>query len=62
MYDQRVPRQRAEVRVDDKPLADWYAAEGNATLRWAERDLFLPPKVTAGKSDLRIEIRPRQAG
>jgi hypothetical protein len=62
MYDQRVPRQRAAVSVDGRPLADWYVAEGNETLRWAERDLFLPASVTSQKSRLRIEIRPRRPG
>jgi hypothetical protein len=62
MYDQRVPRQRAAVRVDGRALADWYVAEGNETLRWAERDLFLPASVTARKTALRVEIRPRRPG
>ena len=39
-------------------MADGYTAEGNATLRGAERDLFLPASVTRGKRELAVEFRP----
>jgi hypothetical protein len=61
-YDQRQGRQRAAVRVDGARVADWYTAEGNPHLRWAERDLFLPAAVTGGKRRLAVEILPGPAG
>jgi hypothetical protein len=57
-YDQRHGRQRARISVDGRHLADWYVAEGNPVLRWAERGLFLPPRLTAGRSALKLEVRP----
>lgn len=59
-YDQKQGRQRAAVLVNGKQVADWYVAEGNPHLRWAERDLFLPPSVTRGRSELQISLRPRE--
>lgn len=58
LFDQHTPRQRARVRVDGAHLTDWYTAERNSELRWAERDLFLPPRVTAGKRELTLSIEP----
>jgi len=58
LYDQQDPRQRAAIWIDGRYVADWYTAEGNSTLRWAERDLFLPAHVTQGRSRLQVEVRP----
>ena len=58
VYDQQVGRQRAEVRADGELVGTFYTAESNATLRWAERDYFLPPRFTAGKTRTHIEIVP----
>ncbi len=58
LYDQHTPRQRARVLVDGKYLTDWYIVERNSELRWAERDLFIPPAVTRGQRSLIIRIEP----
>ena len=52
LYDQKLGRQRAAVLVNGKHVADWYTAEANTTLRWAERDLFLPAAFTRNKKKL----------
>jgi hypothetical protein len=57
-FDQAQPRQRATVSVDGQTVGDWYVAEGNAALRWAERDYFLPARFTAGKRSLTVRIAP----
>jgi hypothetical protein len=57
-FDQTQGRQRARVSVDGDPVGDWYVAEGNAILRWAERDYFLPARFTAGKTAITIAIAP----
>jgi hypothetical protein len=62
MYDQKEARQRARILVHGREVADWYTAEGNASLRWAERDLFLPAALTSGQSELLVEVRPRAGG
>jgi hypothetical protein len=62
MYDQRQARQRARVIVQGREVGDWYTAEGNASARWAERDLFLPASVTSGGGELSIEVRPGAGG
>jgi len=58
MFDQRRGRQRAAVWIDGQYVADWYVAEANAVLRWAERDLFLPARFTRGRPRLQVELRP----
>jgi hypothetical protein len=57
-FDQLRGRQRAVVRVAGRVVGTWYVAEANATLRWAERDFFIPKSFTAGASALSIEIAP----
>ncbi|HVU51589.1 MAG TPA: DUF2961 domain-containing protein [Polyangia bacterium] len=58
-YDQARGRQRAAVSVDGAVAGTWYVAESNETLRWAERDFFLPPSVTRGRARLAITIEPQ---
>jgi hypothetical protein len=57
-YDQANGRQRALVSVDGVEAGIWYAAESNATHRWAERDYLLPGTLTSGKGTARISIEP----
>jgi len=58
-FDQAHGRQRALVSVDGTVAGTWYVAESNETLRWAERDFFLPPSLTRGRSRVAITIDPR---
>jgi hypothetical protein len=58
LFDQAVGRQRAVVRVNGTVVGTWYIAEANATLRWAERDFFIPKSVSNGQSSLEISIEP----
>jgi hypothetical protein len=58
-FDQTHGRQRAVVRVNGAVVGTWYVAEANATLRWAERDFFIPKAFTAGLSNLAIAIEPQ---
>jgi hypothetical protein len=58
VFDQREPRQRATVFVDGQVVGDWYVAEGNPVLRWAERDYFLPGRFTTGKRSITVRIVP----
>ena len=58
LFDQRAGRQAARISVDGRVVGTWYTVEGNAVLRWAERDYFLPRSVTAGKDSLQIRIEP----
>jgi hypothetical protein len=62
LFDQSVGRQGARVSVDGEPVARFYEAAANATLRFAERDFFLPARFTRGKSSLRILIEPDVGG
>lgn len=61
LYDQEQGRQRARVRVGGNEVGEWYTAEANATLRWAERGLFLPASVTRARRSLQVEIVPAAA-
>ena len=58
MFDQLRGPQQAMVTVDGQPVGTWYSVETNGVLRWAERDFFLPPQMTSGKSQLSIKIEP----
>jgi hypothetical protein len=58
-YDQARGRQRAVVSVDGTVAGTWYVAESNVTLRWAERDFFIPPALTRGRASLAITIAPQ---
>jgi hypothetical protein len=57
-FDQARGRQRAVVRAGGAVVGTWYVAEANATLRWAERDFFVPRSFTVGRSTLAIAIDP----
>lgn len=57
-YDQFHGRQRARVLVDGEYAGTWYTAEENRHSRWAERDFFIPEKLTIGKDEIKIEIDP----
>jgi len=57
-YDPAHGRQRAAVQVDGRPLGEWYVAEGDTSAGRAERDLFLPPEVTAGRETIRVTVAP----
>jgi hypothetical protein len=59
VFDQARGRQRALVRVNGAAVGTWYIPESNATLRWAERDFFLPRSFTAGLASLTITIEPQ---
>jgi hypothetical protein len=59
LYDQKQAQQHATVLVQGRRIADWYTAEGNPILRWAERDLFLPASATGRGGELLVEMRPR---
>ncbi|MCK5797079.1 MAG: DUF2961 domain-containing protein, partial [Deltaproteobacteria bacterium] len=59
LYDQEQGRQRARLLVDGHYLRDWYIAEGNATCAWAERGLFLPASITAGRKAITLTLEPR---
>ncbi len=61
LYDQTRGRQRATLSVDGRALRDWYVAEGNASRAWAERGVFLPASVTAGRSSLHLRLEPQSA-
>ncbi|MCA9668000.1 MAG: DUF2961 domain-containing protein [Myxococcales bacterium] len=58
LYDQRLGRQRAAVKVDGKDAGEIYAVEGNSWRRWAERDFWLRAELTAGKKELELTITP----
>jgi hypothetical protein len=58
LYDQSQPQQSARLSVDGQEVGEWYVAEGNTVARWAERDFFLPSKVTRGKSRLMVRLVP----
>jgi hypothetical protein len=58
MFDQRDAEQRATVMVDGLAVGDWYVSLGNRRARWAERDYFLPSRVTAGKRTIEVRLVP----
>jgi hypothetical protein len=58
-YDQARGRQRAVVRVGGAVAGTWYVAESNTTLRWAERDFFIPASLTRGRASLTITVDPQ---
>jgi hypothetical protein len=58
LYDQATGRQGARLRVDGAVVGVFYAAEENASRRFAERDFFLPRRHTRGKSSLDITVEP----
>lgn len=57
-YDATIGRQRAAVEIDGTRVTTIYVAEKNAQRRWAERDVFLPPQVTRGKTRIHVRLVP----
>jgi Protein of unknown function (DUF2961) len=62
MFDQSNGPQRAAVSVDGRAVGTWYIAETNKSARWAERDFFLPSRVTSGKARLTVLVEPIGTG
>jgi hypothetical protein len=58
VFDQAVGRQRAIVRVNGALVGTCYVAEVKQTLRWADRDFFIPKSFAGGRSSLAISIEP----
>jgi hypothetical protein len=58
VFDQLVPRQRARVEVDGVVVGSWYVAESSDSRRWAERDFFVPARLTQGKSAITVKVVP----
>jgi hypothetical protein len=56
LADLAVGPQSALVRVDGEPVGEWYTAEHNPFLRWAELDFEIPATFTSGRDTLEIEV------
>ncbi len=56
MFDQKAAGQSARVSVDGESVGTWYVPEGNAVLRWAERDFFVPERFTTGKKAIEVTL------
>ncbi|HEY8078226.1 MAG TPA: DUF2961 domain-containing protein, partial [Labilithrix sp.] len=50
--------EEARLEVDGTTVAHLFTTDTNASRRWLERDLFLPPSVTRGKGSLGVRIVP----
>ncbi len=57
LWDQAQPEE-ARLEIDGTPVATLFTTDSNSVRRWAERDFFLPPSITRGKSSLAIRIVP----
>jgi hypothetical protein len=57
-FDQAQGRQQADVVVNGKRVGRWYTAEENKSLRWAEREIWIPARFIKGKPDATIKITP----
>ena len=59
LFDQKGPRQAADVYVDGRYAGTWLDANGNEFLRWAESDLEIAPAFTRGKTavEIRLEVQ-----
>lgn len=58
LYDQSTRGQKAVIMVDGKPAATWFNAGKNRWKIWAEDDIILDPRTTAGKDRITIEVVP----
>lgn len=56
--DQAKPGQAVDVRVDGQPAGRWLQPLGNGTSRWLEDSYDLPASLTAGKTRLKVELKP----
>jgi hypothetical protein len=57
-FDQTLGGQSARISVDGTDVTTWSSAEHNPALIWGEREIFLPPAFTAGKSAIAIGVAP----
>lgn len=55
--DAALAGQQAEVLVDGTPAGTWSGPERDTLYRWRDVSLDLPTTLTAGKSELSIEVR-----
>lgn len=55
-FDRGLGRQTARVRVDGQAAGIWYDVRSNPVQRWAESDFWLARSLTAGKSQIAIEL------
>jgi len=58
MYDGFHGKQRARLLIDGEMAGWWYTPEENRKKRWAESTFVVNPKLTKGKSQLRITVDP----
>lgn len=58
LFDQSVPDQQARIEVDGETAGTWFNPGRNKWKIWAEDDLILDPRLTAGKRSLRIRVVP----
>ncbi|MEV4357263.1 DUF2961 domain-containing protein [Nonomuraea sp. NPDC049625] len=56
--DQAAAGQAARVLVDGVDVGEWRQPLGNGTQRWLADTFALPVSATAGKSSIRVELRP----
>ncbi len=60
-FDQSVPIQEAQVKVDGSIVGTWRVVGGNTSSAWKESDFAIPSSYTAGKSSVQITITPTSA-
>jgi hypothetical protein len=58
LSDQVAAGQAATVRVNGRDAGTWAQPLGNESKRWLEDSFELPAALTAGRRELRIELRP----
>ncbi|WP_212754491.1 DUF2961 domain-containing protein [Nakamurella aerolata] len=56
--DQADHYQQATVTVDGQPAGTWMQPRGNTFDRWIDDTFALPLALTAGKSSVRVELKP----
>jgi hypothetical protein len=57
LLDQTTGNQRARVLVDGSAAGEWLTAGSNPMHAWREDDFAVPATLTAGKSELAVEIQ-----
>ena len=58
LYDQKEGNRTIEVDVDGARAARWFRPGANPHRRLREEDLEIAPRFSAGKSEVRIRLRP----
>ncbi|AKV01208.1 hypothetical protein AKJ09_07871 [Labilithrix luteola] len=58
LFDATHGGERASIEVDGSVVATIYVAEYDPDRRWMERDVFLPPQITKGKTRLHVRLVP----